>query len=76
MLNNLEYLLLTIGSIFMMPIMNLCNFTNGEAGLDYYGEVHLSSWNSWVHTIGMPFTFYGISCWVPPLFNYSNNIFH
>jgi len=72
MLSNLEMILLTVGSIFTTPIMNICNFTNGEDGLDYYAEVHLSSWNSCVHTIGMPFTFYGISCWVPPLFNLSN----
>jgi hypothetical protein len=72
MFSEIEFLCLTIGSLLVTPVFNLVNFTNGQAGLDYYGEVHLSSWNSWVHTIGMPFTFYGISCWFPALFGLSN----
>lgn len=72
MLEEMEMLLLTVASLFTTPVMNLCNFTNGVKGLEYYGEVHLSSWNSWVHTIGMPFTLYGISCWFPALFGLNN----
>lgn len=40
----------------------------GQKGVDYYGEAHLSSWNSWIHTICMPVTIYGILYWFVPLF--------
>jgi hypothetical protein len=32
----------------------------GQKGVDYYGEAHLSKWNSLIHTVFMPFTTYGI----------------
>ena len=55
--------------LFLTNILNVCGILSGEEGINYYAEAHLSTWNSWMHTIGMPFTFYGISCWVPALFN-------
>ena len=59
----------TFIGLFLTNILNVCGILSGEEGINYYAEAHLSTWNSWMHTIGMPFTFYGISCWVPALFN-------
>ena len=41
----------------------------GKKGVDYYREAHLSSWNAWIHTLGMPFSMYGMLFWIPALFN-------
>lgn len=41
----------------------------GVAGVNYYGEAHLSPWNAWIHTMCMPFTVYGMLYWIPALFN-------
>ena len=45
-------------SIFMLT---------GQPGVEYYGEAHLSKWNSFMHTIGMPFTIHGMLLWIPSL---------
>jgi len=63
-----EVLFLLFGGMLVSPALNSLNVTNGVDALDYYAEVHLSKWNSWMHTIGMPFTVYGISCWFPAIF--------
>ena len=63
----ITYAGLTSVGLFLTNILNIFGILSGETGIEYYAEAHLSSWNSWVHTIGMPFTFYGISCWVPAL---------
>lgn len=39
----------------------------GIDGVNYYGEAHLTKWNSWMHTIGMPFTIFGMIVWIPAL---------
>ena len=39
----------------------------GLAGVDYYAEAHMTRWNSYMHTIGMPFTIYGMVLWIPGL---------
>ena len=39
----------------------------GQAGVDYYAEAHLTRWNAKVHSIGTPFTVFGILQWVPTL---------
>ena len=39
----------------------------GQRGVDYYGEAHLSKWNSFIHTVFMPFTTYGILGFIPNL---------
>lgn len=68
---NLEFLTLILtGTYLVTPFLDMFMLT-GDDGVGYYGEVHQSKWNCWVHTIGMPFTFYGISCWVPALLNLS-----
>ena len=70
---NYYNLLMTIFcGLMVTPIMNGIGMLNGLEGIDYYAEVHQTKWNSVVHTIGMPFTFYGISCWFPALFRLTN----
>jgi uncharacterized membrane protein YGL010W len=59
----------TFFGLFLSNMLNVCGVLSGETGIDYYAEAHLSNWNSWMHTIGMPVTIYGISCWVPALLN-------
>jgi len=44
-------------------------FYIGESGVDYYAEVHTTKLNSLIHTIGMPFTIYGMLLWIPVVFN-------
>lgn len=41
----------------------------GIPGVNYYAEAHLTLWNSYVHTVFMPFTTYGMLLWIPALFN-------
>ena len=41
----------------------------GDEGILYYSEAHLSQWNSWMHTIIMPYSMYGMLFWLPALFN-------
>ena len=49
-------------------IFNLFGVYTGEQAIHYYAEVHQSRWNSFIHTLGMPFTYYGILLCVPPIF--------
>ena len=65
--NNVSYLGITFFGLFLTNILNTFGILSSEKGIDYYAEAHLSKWNSWIHTLGMPYTFYGISCWVPAL---------
>ncbi len=47
------------------PIFNILGIYTGVKAIDYYGEVHQSKWNSLIHTLGMPFTYYGLLIFVP-----------
>ena len=49
----------TLLSFFMLVDMQ---------GVNYYGEAHLTRWNAYMHTLGMPFTIYGMLLWIPALF--------
>ena len=42
-------------------------------GVQYYGEAHLSKWNAWIHTIGMPVSIYGLLLCIPALFKLNPN---
>ena len=50
------------------PVLNLFGVLTGQKAVDYYAEVHTSTWNSLVHTVGMPFTYLGFNLSVPALF--------
>ena len=62
-------LLGTFMGILTQPIFNLFGVYTGEQAVQYYAEVHQSKWNSFIHTLGMPFTYYGILLCVPTLFS-------
>ena len=38
---------------------------HGRKGVKYYAEVHTRRLNVIVHVVGMPFTIYGMSLWIP-----------
>lgn len=38
---------------------------HGSKGVRYYAEVHTTRQNILVHVIGMPFTIYGMTLWIP-----------
>ena len=44
----------------------------GKPGLAYYAEVHTMPLNSYMHTIFMPFSMYGILLWLPQIFRLNN----
>ena len=58
--------------LFLSEILTSLGVMNGQEAVDYYAEVHLSKWNSFVHTVGMPFTYMGFNIAVPALFRLSS----
>lgn len=48
-------------------ILNFLGIYNGRQGVEYYGEAHLSQWNSLIHSLFMPITCYGILLFFPNL---------
>lgn len=57
-------------------LLDYCGMLCGEAGIQYYGEVHQSSQNALVHTLGMPVTSYGLIKMVPALFGFDRKKAH
>lgn len=49
-------------------LFRLLGVSTGEQAIHYYAEVHQSRWNSWIHSLGMPFAYYGMLLWFPLLF--------
>jgi len=66
-----QFLLLNMGTLtgwYSYDILS--NFMLvGEEGVYYYSEAHVSSWNAWIHTIGMPMSIYGMLFWIPAVLN-------
>ena len=58
-----------ITGIIIPNILHYNGFYIGDSGVDYYAEVHTTKLNSVIHTIGMPFTIYGMLLWIPVIFN-------
>ena len=58
---------------FTSNILSFLGVMTGQEAVDYYAEVHLSTWNSFIHTIGMPFTYMGFNLAVPALFGITNS---
>lgn len=48
-------------------VLHVLSMKTGLEGVNYYAEVHQSKWNSYIHTLGMPFTIYGMLLWIPAL---------
>ena len=55
---------LGVSLLFVLPQFGVLT---GKEGVDYYAEVHTTALNSYCHTIGMPFTIYGMLLWIPML---------
>lgn len=53
------------------PLVGHMGYLTRQAGIDYYAQVHPSALNSYVHTIFMPFTIYGMFLWLPRVFDLS-----
>ena len=68
---NMYFYACIIGAI-SHPVLYLLGFKVGQEGVAYYGEVHQQSWNCYMHTLGMPFTIYGMQLWIPAIL--TNNI--
>ena len=56
-----------IGLLFQ-TVQNIVGILTGPNAIDYYGQVHLSNWNSNIHTLFMPFTCFGFLLGVPAIF--------
>ena len=66
---NMKYILSIIYGITFPYLLNYFNGNLiGNEAINYYGEVHLSFWNSLIHTIFMPITIYGMLLWIPAVF--------
>ena len=37
----------------------------GSSAVYYYAEAHTNKWNAIIHTLGMPFTVFGVLQWIP-----------
>lgn len=62
------YSLAAFAGLFAGLILSIFGVLTGQEAVDYYAEVHTSTWNSFVHTVGMPFTYLGFNLAVPALF--------
>ena len=63
-LSDVYFLGIALG-ILTTPIFNILGVYSGERAIEYYGEVHTSVFNSFIHTLFMPFTYYGLLISVP-----------
>ncbi len=63
--------------IFLPFILKFFGARIGNDGVDYYGEIHTTSLNSYCHSLGMPFVAYGLFTSVPMLFqsNYNHHYY-
>ena len=72
-LDNIDFKLESIFTgYFLTTILSIMGIMNGNEAIIYYGEVHLSQWNSNIHTIFMPFTCYGFLLAVPAIMQLNN----
>ena len=63
-----SYVIAAALGLLIMPIGKSYGLLVGKRGVNYYGEMHLSPLNRYIHTVGMPFTIYGITQWLPLVF--------
>ncbi len=59
--------------LVLEPILSSFGVLMQQSGVDYYAQVHLSFWNSLIHTLFMPFTYLGFNLSVPALFKARNS---
>ena len=70
-IRNVETAPIILGTL-VTPTLHYFGMGTGLDAVEYYGEVHMSRWNSIMHTMGMPFTSYGFVLAIPSLFNLEN----
>lgn len=74
----LSYLIPIFIGLISHPLLNTIGTSTGLEGVQYYAEVHTYSLNSYIHSLFMPFTIFGIFLWFPTLWTHSimkqNNI--
>ena len=54
-------------------ILDSFEIINGQEGVDYYSEVHTSRFNSYMHTVFMPFTYGGFNLAIPAILGMSRS---
>ena len=65
--DNITNISILIG-IFFPLFLNSYGVLIGEKGIEYYSEVHTMPLNSYIHTIFMPISMYGMLLLLPKLF--------
>ena len=63
--NNRIYINAGVFGFISHILFNFLGVLHNNEGVDYYAEVHTTRWNAYIHTIGMPFTIYGMLLWIP-----------
>ena len=51
--------------LYLPLLLDRCHVLYHAPGVDYYAEIHTTTLNAFSHTLGMPFTCYGILLWFP-----------
>ncbi len=65
------YLFSILLGYYFPEVLFFLGIMNGMEAVQYYGEVHLSFWNSLIHTFFMPITYLGLNIAVPSLVLYN-----
>ena len=65
--NNQIYINAGVFGFISHILFNYLGVLHDNEGVEYYAEVHTTRWNAYIHTIGMPFTIYGMLLWIPAL---------
>lgn len=68
-MNKLTLQNLWIGGFFIPTLQNMSGMYKFNKAIEYYAEVHTADWNSFIHTLFMPVTLYGIFLGFPGIFN-------
>lgn len=69
------YIGILIG-LYLPRLLDRCQILYHTAGIDYYAEIHTTTLNAFSHTLGMPFTCYGILLWFPLMWQCSWQRYH
>ena len=62
--------------LYLPRLLNRCHILYHTPGIDYYAEIHTTTLNAFSHTLGMPFTCYGILLWFPLMWQCSWQRYH
>lgn len=62
--------------LYLPLLLDRCQILYHTPGVDYYAEIHTTTLNAFSHTLGMPFTCYGILLWFPLMWKCSWQRYH